>query len=202
MKRWAQNAALIAVLFVAGLVGLWLRPSFELHRQTPPVVMEVLDPSLAAFAPLWRDEIGRRFDNAVGILVHGGDFVEGQWIAGTNVAMFRRVTPMREVVEHYQRLYPDRVVVLLACNTGSLRLGIPGVYYAKSSVWSVPDRAVTPEMYENGLAEQKLPDCNFDEDPEDEPPQSVRPAALSPPKPTRWQGDPDVVGNVFEFVSE
>jgi hypothetical protein len=50
----------------------------------PRVIMEVLDPSLEQFSTMWRDEIGRRFDNAVGVLCHGGDFVPGEWVAGTS----------------------------------------------------------------------------------------------------------------------
>jgi uncharacterized protein YigE (DUF2233 family) len=52
----------------------------------PDVVIETLDPSLEQFATYWQNEIGRRYHNSVGILVHGGDFVEGQWIAGSNYA--------------------------------------------------------------------------------------------------------------------
>jgi len=144
--------------------------------EQPAVVIETLDPSLAIFAPMWQMEIGRRFPHAVGILVHGADFVEGQWIVGTNIAAGRRVTPVVEIVKHYQRLYPTRTVVLLACNTGHLKLGIPGVYYAKSSVWCVPDRFLTPEMFENELYRMTLNN--------------------------RWSAYPDVVGNIYEFVKD
>ena len=137
---------------------------------------------------MWRDEIGRRFTNAVGVLVHGGDFVEGQWIVGTHRQPWEHVTPIQTLVRDVQAKYPDRTIVLLACNTGHLPLGIPGVYYASSSVWCVPDRAITPDMFENGLAMQKLdkPWCQI----------------IVEPVKTRWQEDPDAVGNIFEFVTD
>lgn len=103
----------------------------------PNIVMETLDPSLEQYEGMWAREISRRFDNAVGVLVHGGDFVEGQWIVGSHAQPWRHVTPIQEVVKNIQKKYPGRTVVVLACNTGHLKLGIPGVFYAHSSVWCV-----------------------------------------------------------------
>jgi len=155
----------------------------------PRVVMETLDPSLEQFEAMWRDEIGRRFDNAVGVLVHGGDFVEGQWIAGTHVRPDKHVTLMTKVVEDAKKKHSGRTVVLLACNTGNLKLGIPGVFYATSSVWCIPDRAIRPEMYQN---------ANFR--------QTLGGIVILPSKSfhqmTRWEWQPDYVGNVWEFVKD
>lgn len=157
----------------------------------PAVIMEVLDPSLDQFAPMWRTEIGRRFPNAVGVLVHGGDFVENQWIAGVSFTP-RHVTPMAEVVRFYQAKHPGRTIVLLACNTGHLKLGIPGVFYAHSSVWCVPDRGITPEMYSNGLATERMSDGS-------------RGFEFSDPtlaQQARWEAEPDIVGNIYEFEAD
>jgi hypothetical protein len=139
--------------------------------------MEVLDPSLDQYSTMWRDEIGRRFDNAVGVLVHGGDFVDGQWIVGSHRQPWKHVTPIQTVVREMQAKYPDRTIVLLACNTGHLKLGIPGVFYGSSSVWCVPDRALTPEMFKNGLATEKIDDEDEAADSDREEPLAERPGS-------------------------
>lgn len=181
---------LLAVFFWLGTVIALAIQTLRVPVRTvqqPPVIMEVLDPSLGQFEEMWRAEINRKFDHAVGILVHGGDFVEGQWIVGTGYG--RHVSTVGEVVSHYQHLYPDRTIVLLACNPGHIDLHMPGVYYAKSSVWCVPDRALTPAMMSNGKSLQHLgfPFLSGD---------------VEVPRPSRWALEPDVVGNIYEFVSE
>jgi hypothetical protein len=210
MKRWQREALFVLVLLASGLMGLVLRPRSETFTTPQPaVIMEVLDPSLADYAPLWRDEIGRRFTHAVGVLVHGGDFVEGQWVVGSSYDYGQHVTPVATIVKHYQRLYPDRTIVLLACNTGHLRLGIPGVYYATSPVWCVPDRALT-DMTE-AHAKATLYDGEGEDADDPAPPPTTKPSPLFPflpfvitrePPKTRWQEDPDAAGNIFEFVAD
>lgn len=152
----------------------------------PDVIMRVLDPSLEQYSVMWQNEIGRRVHHALGIIVHGGDFVQGQWIVGTNeYASGEHVKTAQEVVTYYQNLYPDRTIVLISCNTGHVPLGIPGVYYAKASIWCVPDRNVTdPAVASKLLDKIKL--------------YTVGEAQLS----SRWETYPEVVGNIFEFVRE
>ena len=197
MKRYGfAILVVVLVLIGAGFTALGIHDDEPLARtqSDPRVIIETLDPTLAHYAPLWRDEIGRRFDNAVGILCHGGDFVAGEWVLGTSYAPHDHVTPVREIVEHYRKRHPGRTVVLLACNTGHVKLGIPGVWYFKNSVWCVPDRALTPEMFTNGMAHQKLreeADCG--------PIIIVQEPA---PLPSRWSVDPDANGTVFEAVTD
>lgn len=159
-------------------VAASVQPTKGTTLDQPAVIMEVLDPSLNQYAPLWKAEIARRFPHAVGVLVHGGDFVEGQWIVGTHINYATHVSPVKEVVEHYQKLYPDRTIVLLACNTGHLKLGIPNVYYFKSSVWCIPDRGLNPQDTENA---DKLMDGTVQ---------------------SRWEADSDVNGNIYEAVTD
>jgi hypothetical protein len=159
-------------------------PAHALSAQ-PPVVIETLDPSLERFNEMWRKEIARRFPNAIAVLVHGGDFVEGQWIVGTNIAKDRRVMPAADVVRHYQKLYPGRTLVLLACNPGHLKLGIPGVYYAKANVWCVPDRALTSEHFKVYLGDAGL--------------RTDGSRAIGD---ARWEKDGNTVGNIFEFACD
>jgi hypothetical protein len=164
---------------IVGVISLIVPPghvNYEIEQ--PAVAMEVLDQSLEPYAAMWQKEIARRFPHAVGILVHGNDFVEGEWTVGANLSD-SRVSLTKNVVEHYQKLYPDRTIVLVSCNPGHLKLGIPGVYYAPASVWCVPDREMTAEMYKGeGEGEGRL---TLD---------------------GRWSEAPDVVGNVYEFVTD
>jgi hypothetical protein len=123
------------------------------HTGRPGVIMEVMDPSLDQFAPLWQKEIGRQFNNAVGVLCHGGEFINGQWIVSAK--NYGKYQTAQELIKHFQAEYPDRVIVLLACNPAHLKLGIPGVYYAHSSVWCIPDRQVDASMSQDQV-EAKL----------------------------------------------
>lgn len=86
----------------------------------------------------------------------------------------KRLETADGVVAHYQKLYPGRTIVLLSCNPGHLKLNIPGVYHFHSSVWCVPDRAVG-----------------------NDPIADVAKLGTS-----RWQGDPEVEGNIFEASAD
>jgi hypothetical protein len=193
MKKYTKLATGYAYpVFLAVMLALATINAFTSSRPAAPktaqpaVVMVTLDASLDRYAPMWQKEVSRRFPNAVGVLVHGGNFVEDEWIVGTAISP-GHVTHVQSIVKHYQELYPGRTLVLLACNPGHLKLGIPGVYYAMSSVWCVPDRQV-----EGGglFGRLKMSDGEVGE--------SSLPAVLA----ARSEGDPDVVGNVFEFVAE
>jgi hypothetical protein len=108
----------------------------------PAVIMETLDPSLEQFAPLWRDEIARRFPYAVGVLVHGGDFLEGQWIVGAHVQRGRHVSLATDIIRRIiRRSIPAGRSSSSPATPGTCALHVPGVYYARASVWCVPDRA-------------------------------------------------------------
>jgi hypothetical protein len=197
-------ATIIFTMFVLVVVLVNLAPE---HRPAttvagqPPVIMETLDPALLQFEAMWRDEIGRRFPNAVGVLVHGNDFVEGQWVVGSHARLRRHVTPAREIVAKYRAKYPGRTLVLLACNTGHLNLdGVGrGVFYFKSSVWCVPDRALTPDMAPYAFAKIVEPNAEHD----GAGVTSFIPSVIvtvAERSRTRWESDPDTNGNIFEAV--
>jgi hypothetical protein len=186
---------LYSLVILIGLGGCASRPAVPSRElPQPPVVMEVLDPSLQQYAPMWQREIGRRFPYAVGILVHGGDFVPGQWIAGSDPT-HEHVEPMQQVVHRIQARYPDRTVVLVSCNPGHLKLGIPGVYYGTDSIWCVPDRELTAEYFSTAREKIEWYGHPLQEDPYSLP-------FGNAPAHTRWQDDPTVLGNIFEFVVE
>jgi hypothetical protein len=157
----------------------------------PNVVMETLDPSLEQYEAMWEREISRRFDNAVGILVHGGDFVEGQWIVGAHIRRDKHVTPIQKIIADVKEKHPGRTIVVLACNPGHLKLGIPGVYYAHSSVWCIPDRELRPEMFQAAEARRTLGSIVI-----------IPTGFRTLHQPTRWEEMPDIVGNIFEFQAE
>jgi hypothetical protein len=184
--------ALLALLIVAYVVAGVSRAPRAAVAGSPAVIVEVADPSLVPYALMWQREIARRFPNAVGILVHGGDVVEGQWIVGTSYSPWRHSMLVSDLVRHYQRLHPDRTIVLLTCNPGHIRLRIPGVYYATSDVWCVPDRELTEEMFTSGV-DLCAVSAQFIPFPVPVP---------SRPRPTRAQLKPDNVGNVFEFIAD
>jgi hypothetical protein len=181
----------------------------------PAVVMEVLDPSLTPYAAEWQTEIARRFPNACGLLLHGDEVVEDEWIAHPmGYAMH-----VQTLVKKYQAKFPERTIVLLACNVGHFKLNVPGVYYAKSDVWCHPDRAT---HYEDDIDFRKslghmgivpLPTTIPSTQPSPFDPWSwlpgvpfplpkIEPASQHAVKPTRWETGPDNVGNIFEFVAD
>lgn len=180
----------VYVFFVGLILMLTPHKADPTSPVNPPVIMEVLDPSLMPFAPAWQTEIGRRFPHAVGILCHGGYFLEGQWIvSGTS---YGHLVTAQEAVWHVQQQYPDRTIVLLACNTDHLKLNLPGVYYAHSSVWCVPDRAVDGSMLDRLTIDQAKGGVIVNPDADD----------IVGPQKSRWETDPEVVGNVFEFSTD
>jgi hypothetical protein len=189
MKRFLTSPGFFFVVLLLALIStlnlVSYKPQVKVthYLSQPGVIVEVLDPSLQQFAVDWQVEVGRRFPKALVILCHGGNFIEGEW--SVKAAVRWPYTSAQHLVRHYQQLYPDRVVVLLACNVGHLKLNVPGAYYAHSSVWCEPDRA-TGGAPENDYR-------MLDDDPE---------SPLGGHEASRWTVDPEVVGNVFEFISE
>jgi hypothetical protein len=195
----------VAATLIAYAAWSCIRPA-ELTAGQPAVIMVVLDPTLNSIAPTWQHEIARRFPNAVGVFVHGNNYVEDEWIASTAL----HATPEVKLARKYKRLFPGRTIVILSCNPGHLKLGEPDVYYAMSNIWLIPDREL--KLEDGGLGR-----LTMNGDPTTQP--STQPAAplfdLTPlsflrptqpqvvrPDPTRWERDPDCVGNIFEFVKD
>jgi hypothetical protein len=182
------SLCLLISIAVAVEIGHQQKPRVEIDQ--PSVVIEVLDPSLAWCAPKWQREIGRRFPNAVGVLVHGGDVVAGQWVVGAGFG--GHATPVNEIIERYRQRHPTKTIVLLACNTGHVRLtGHPNTYYFRASVYCIPDRELAPaELPTNSMRTLSgLPRVGWFEF---EAPEKQK---------TRWELWPEVNGNVFEAVS-
>lgn len=203
MRKFHVVVLSLVATVVIGL-GVILHGSFRgtpapVYLDRPGVIMEVLDPSLEMYAVGWQKEIARRVPNAVGVLCHGGDFEQGRWIVASDS---KHIQTARDVVLKYKDMYPGRTIVLLSCNPGHIKLGVPGVLYAHSSVWCVPDRELKPSMsdaermaklFDHGFWTPKVPD------------ESVpAPVKILPVRPVVGRSDamPEIVGNIFEFEVE
>ena len=174
-------AAFLLVIFTTFVGVLAITADHQRRHQPaycdqPDVIVENMVPELAEAAPLWQMEVSRRFHHALVILVHGGDFLEGEWIVGSEQYGHPVITA-KQIVRHFQQQFPDRTIVLVACNTGHIRLGVPGVYYAHSSVWVVPDRDVFRALGEANLM-------------------------LDGREQDRSLLEPEIVGNIFEFTTD
>jgi hypothetical protein len=192
MRRVALPIGICVVLALLIFATPTLRPTPKVLAQ-PPVIVECLDPTLEMFAPLWRAEIGRRFDNAAVILVHGGDFVAGEWIVAAGFG--GHVTPVKEVVQRFQKLHPGRTICLISCNPGGVKLGIPGVYYGKSNIWCVPDRAL-------GSGDTFTESRTFSDGEAGIAPLPITITVTVEKPKTRWQLQPDFLGNAYELITD
>lgn len=195
-------------------------PTVHVKTQTvcevgqPQIIIECLDPSLERYADRWREEASRRFSNALLVFVHGSDPIRGEWACKTADGFVLA----SDIVKRAQKEHPERTIVLLSCNTGHLKLGVPGVYYFKSSVWLIPDRAC--DAYEISEYKATMDDCLA---PSTKP--ATKPTTLPfnpifpnswPPlipaldiRParhissvTRWMIDRECNGNIFEAVTD
>lgn len=174
MKYMLYAYAFMTVIVI--IVALWLsNPVDSAHTPYPDVIADVLDPSLDEYAPLWQAEVGRRFHNAIFVMCHGGDILNGEWLClpygGPGGGW-----PITKLIAIEQEKYPGRTLVILSCNPKHDALhGYPNVYYAPSSVWCAPDRAVI-DGQTMMIGERLTLDGRSSNDPED-------------------------CGNIFEFLS-
>lgn len=202
----------VIMVFASLLAAIGIAISLSgpsITARTPSVTVEVMDPSLTLYADAWRAEVARRFPDAVVILAHGGNFAGDQWIC--SALMFGRYSTVQDAVHFEQARYPGRTIVVLCCNPGHLKLGIPGVYYANDSVWCIPDREATSNGPEDRI---KLQNTQPSTRPTTAP--ATQPATPAPvvithevikyistPRPkTRWEEDPTIVGSVFELTCD
>lgn len=181
----AVVAVLAATLVVVGLLSVAVPTKQYESSNNPRVVVQCLDQSLIPYADLWKNEATRRFDSAVVIECHGGSIEDGKWVMKAGWQPWEKLVPVETVIARYRALYPNRELILISCNPDHIVLhGYPHVWYAKSSIWVIPDRALTPAMMRNG--EDRLRwDSGFD------------PVDASK---SRSDLDPDVVGSVFELI--
>lgn len=88
----------------------------------------------------WVIETQRRYDKFVLVLCHGTELA-GQWYATPDLSP---PLPVRELVRDVRRRFPERRIVLIVCNPGGFILREPGVSFATTLVWTLPDSFVNP----------------------------------------------------------
>lgn len=181
--KYAISAIIISAALIVGVTRL-ISPSTSYRPalmatldSRPDCIVDVHDPSLDMFVNAWQMEVQRRFHNSIVLLCHGGGDVDGVWL------MLDHGVPRiaQDVIREEQAKYPNRILVILACNPGHLKLtGLPRVYYSTASTWCEPDRSLTGGSLDRmTLDGEEVPMRNTE---------------------TRWQSDPDVTGNIFEMV--
>lgn len=98
----------------------------------------------------WVAQAIRRFGAGHVVLIHthgGMDKITGLWIAGAlDPKSSLHIPPIQIewLVYLARRDFPDRVIVITACNPGHVPCYDPGVYYATQNVWIVPDQNMNP----------------------------------------------------------
>lgn len=166
----------------------------EVHiTDAPPVIMDLRDPMLEGYAPMWQIEVGRRFSNSVVILCHGGGIVENEWVIQDNPLGSYGTTceKIDDVLNKERAEFPTRTIVVLSCNPCHLVVhGHPNCFYSPSSVWCIPDRNIASAEENDAKIHQQIDGPNEADD--DSPAPVVRV--------DRSVADPETVGNIFEFI--
>ena len=115
----------LAAALLLLLTGCSLRPAAVILSKTPIDV-----------AGLWSSAAGRRIPNALIVVCHGSER-GGVWTAKPDAPL--QPLPVAELAGILHAEHPDRPIVLLICNPAGEPLSVPGVFYARSIVWQVPD---------------------------------------------------------------
>jgi hypothetical protein len=184
-RRWSKPLLCLAVFLIGFIIGLRI-PCFTPAPKVgqPAVIVETLDADLQPFAAYWRIETARRFPNAVAVLMHGyANSPLGDW--NTHVDGLPALHATQVLVEA-RKQFPDRTIVLLACNPVHVRLhGFPNTYYSPANVWCIPDKEYNPSGGVGMI--QTMAFIPF----------------LVPKRESvnRNVLDPDAVGNIWEFVA-
>lgn len=157
------------------------------------VVMDICDPTLEPYGQPWQTEIARRFpSNTVGVLLHGGNFLDGQWIVLSHPESQHPIELIADFIHEEQVHYPGQRLVILACNPGHIALhGFNNVYFSPDLTWCLPDRAIEQD---SGLDQFKMLGPSI---PWVHVGLTTRPVVVH----NRWQDDSGPVGNIFEFLS-
>ena len=151
MRTWFTYIAF--GLFNVGLLGYAVGNDFEAtkyflyditHKDkiTMVVKAEWQNPTIL----YWKEEVQRRYSDAVVIVTHGGDGADSEWTA----------YPQRQPVEHIDDLvdrirahHPYRRIVIIACNPMHQHLDRRFVSYALNNVWFYPDSIQDPDYPQN-----------------------------------------------------
>lgn len=108
------------------------------YRDRIDIVM--LSEYYSSVAGFWKEEVSRRYGDAVMILGHGGEDEKGRWIIWDAAANQRR--RIEDVVKEVRKRYPYRRIVVVTCNPGHQYLNARYVAYAIEDVWKIPDHVM------------------------------------------------------------
>lgn len=126
----------LALLIALTLAGCAPRRPAIVERPAPEVTSISLCRDMDDNREAWEREAARRFDRPVVLLVHG-ETVLGRWMAFPDGAP---PLPQRWLASFVKASFPGRPIVLMSCNPGRLKLGVPGVWYSRELCWVVPNR--------------------------------------------------------------
>jgi len=105
--------------------------------------MIIMAEPMAAISIYWREEISRRYSDAVIVYAHGGpSYIDNEW-ACTN-QQNGKVDTWASVVDRIRERHPYRRIVIISCNPWHQHLDRKYVTYARQAVWFFPDNL----MYE------------------------------------------------------
>lgn len=157
-RRIAAFIRLMLLTNVAFIAGYAVNSSRVLEAFTaqpiaavPRIDTMVLTQDLSEEAVAqWKVEVSRRFNDAILVIVHGGD-LRGQWQA--HVEDFDPM-PMTDLIKMVRERHGDRKIVLVSCNPGHYRLpdSVGDVVYATDDVWMMPDSFYSERQVETPTA--------------------------------------------------
>jgi hypothetical protein len=155
----------------------------------PQTILDCRDDGLAPAGILWVNEVERRFHQPVVVLLcHGGNVIPSEWVLQDNpMGVYgSRCEDALTALDQEHAMYPNRIVVCLACNPMHMAVhNRPWLYYSPSSTWIIPDRYLMSQSSDpsadsktDGKGSTKFPNALAD----------------------RSADDPNTIGNAFELV--
>lgn len=87
-------------------------------------------------ATWWKEEVTKRYSDAVIVFCHGKEDYEGTWVTDGTSAPRETIEDM---VTRTRATYPDRRLVLIVCNPGGDIIPHTNVTYALNNVWYYPN---------------------------------------------------------------
>lgn len=138
MRHWKKSFAGLLFLFTPFFCVFFATPKPHARPTHHYTGIEVLGNK--DISTLWEDETVRRFPNALIYASHGTN-CGGKWICQNpdNPTSLADAFYVHDLALSLRQQYPDRIIVLVICNPGHLKVGVPGVYYAKDDVLVEPD---------------------------------------------------------------
>lgn len=127
----------LIVVLVAVTALQFAQPHIETRGSARNFTLIVGSEDLGAFTGEWMDEVGRRYSDALVVFVHGDSDPRDQWYYRSRFD--EDGGKVEDMLRALRLSNPNRRIVLVCCNPGGYNVTIPGVTYAASNVWLVPN---------------------------------------------------------------